>query len=292
MLLESVLVRTRAKAWQVGAISSPSLAHTIDTIFDPAREEQELREYLGEAFDLDRLWRYQEQLDREFEQADDEDEFYRSSEGYLYNLTVFAMTATKLPYLRELTGLVRAPARLLDYGCGIGSDGLMLLEAGYQVEFADFNNPSTDYLRWRLAHRGLSAAIHDIDKGVPSGFDAAYAFDVIEHVRDPFAFLAEMEARARVVEVNFLEPEPDDQELHYELPISALLGHSAQHRILYYRVFHARSHLVVYESASAAKPGRLLSRLRLAAGRVRARSESYASQGIGRAKRLPQVFKE
>ena len=27
------------------------------------------------------------------------------------------------------------------------------LEAGYGVEFADFDNPSTKYLRWRLAQR-------------------------------------------------------------------------------------------------------------------------------------------
>ena len=73
-------------------------------------------------------------------------------------------------------------SRLLDYGCGIGSDGLMLLEAGYRVEFADFDNPSTEYLRWRLEQRGFDAPVHDLDKDVPDGFDAAYAFDVIEHV--------------------------------------------------------------------------------------------------------------
>lgn len=252
----------------------------IDTRFDPAREERELRDYLGSEFELERLWKYQQQLDEEYAQIGDEDAFYRASTGYLYNLTAFAMTGTKLPYLRELTRRVSPPARVLDYGCGIGSDGLMLLEAGYRVEFADFDNPSIRYLRWRLARRGLNAAIHDLDHGVPSGFDAAYAFDVIEHVRDPFDFLRQMEASARLVEVNFLQPEPGDQELHHDLPIRSLLAHAARHRLRFYRVLHGRSHLVLYESLPATARQHLWNRARIqaehVAGVLRTRSRALA----------------
>lgn len=234
--------------------------------FDGAREEQELREYLGERFDLSRLRQYEAQLVAEFSRADDERDFYRHSSAYLYNLTAFAMTGTKLPYLRALVCRVKPPARVLDYGCGIGSDGLLLLAAGYEVEFADFDNPSVEYLRWRLARRGLAAPIHDLDAGVPEGFDVAYAFDVIEHAEDPFAFLGEMERRARLVEVNFLRHRSADQTLHRALPLGALLRHVGHHRLRYYHVFHGRSHLVIYDSESAGGRARLLSRWRLAAG--------------------------
>jgi SAM-dependent methyltransferase len=159
-------------------------------------------------------------------------------------------------------------ARVLDYGCGIGSDGLLLLEAGYRVEFADFDNPSTAYLRWRLAHRGLDAPIHNLAGEVPGGFDAVYAFDVIEHVRDPFQFLGEMEQRARLVEVNFLAPEPDDQALHHELPISALLAHVGKRRLRFYRLLHGRSHLVLYEPDRGSWWERAVSRTRLGLGRL------------------------
>jgi SAM-dependent methyltransferase len=230
---------------------------------DPAREEAELREYLGEDFDVERLWHYQEQLDAEVEAIGHEDTFYLTSKAYLYNLTAFAMTQTKLPYLQELVRRVPRGARLLDYGCGIGSDGLALLEAGYRVEFADFDNPSVEYLRWRLAHRGLDAPVHDLAKGVPAGFDAAYAFDVIEHVPDAFAFLGEMEQRARLVVVNFLEPVPGDQDLHHELPIPELLAHAARHRLRHHALLHERSHLVLYESAKASLPARVLNRARI-----------------------------
>jgi SAM-dependent methyltransferase len=250
-----------------GAIASSAMS-SVAIRLDAAREEQELRDYLGDRFELNRLWRYQNQLDREFAEVGNEDRFYRTSTGYLYNLTAFAMTGTKLPYLNELTRRVKPSARILDYGCGIGSDGLLLLDAGYDVEFADFDNPSIRYLRWRLARRGLEAPIHNLDQGVPGGFDAAYAFDVIEHVEDPYAFLAAMEARAKLVEVNFLEPEEGDQELHYELPIDSLLAYVSRHRVHCYRVLHQRSHLVMYESAPATAAWRLLSRARIAAGRI------------------------
>lgn len=235
---------------------------------DPAREEAELRDYLGDDFDLSKLQQYQQTLDAEYEQVGSEECFYRVSRAYLYNLTAFAMTGTKLPYLAELVKRVPRGGRILEYGCGIGTDGLMLLDAGYRVEFADFDNPSTEYLRWRLARRGLEAPVHDLDLEVPGGFDAAFAFDVIEHVSDGFRLLGEMERRAKVVEVNFLD-EKHDQALHHELPVADLVRHAARRNLLFYRVFHGGSHLVIYESESAGATSRLAGRVRIAGGRAR-----------------------
>jgi SAM-dependent methyltransferase len=236
---------------------------------DATSEEAELREYLGVRYDYRRLQRYEEQLEREYAACDEEGRFYRTSVGYLYDLTAFAMTRTKLPYLRELTRLTPPPSRILDYGCGIGSDGLVLLEAGYRVEFADFDNPSTRYLRWRLRRRGFEAPIHDLDQHVPAGFDAAYAFDVIEHAPDPFALLGEMELRARLVLVNLLAPAPDDSELHHELPIRDLLLHAADRGLVSYRIHHGRSHLVAYRPDREGWWSRVGGRARLASGILR-----------------------
>jgi cyclopropane fatty-acyl-phospholipid synthase-like methyltransferase len=147
---------------------------------------------------------------------------------------------------------------VLDYGCGIGSDGLALIEAGYDVAFADFDNPSTRYLRWRLERRGREARIYDLDREQPpDAFDLSFSFDVIEHVADPFAFVERLEASARMVLVNFLEPVPGETELHHDLPVRELVRHAAARRLLRYEVFHGRSHLVLYDR----RPG----------GRVRAR---------------------
>jgi len=152
----------------------------------PERERDDLRTYLDSAYDENLLRDWHRVLEREAAEVGDEQRLYRTSEAYLYNLTAFAMSGTKAPYLRALVDQVPRGAQLLDYGCGIGSDGLLLLEAGYRVAFADFDNPSTRYLKWRLERRGLDASVYDLDRdSVPGGFDAAYAFDVLEHVDDP-----------------------------------------------------------------------------------------------------------
>jgi SAM-dependent methyltransferase len=237
---------------------------------DPIREERELRAYLGERYDRSRLERYQAQLEEELERIGDEQALYRTSEAYLYDLTAFAMTGTKDPYLRELTRAVKPPANVLDYGCGIGSDGLRLLEAGYRVAFADFANPSTRYLHWRLDRRGLEAPVYDIDTGeIPAGFDLAFAFDVIEHVDDPFVFLARLEARAGSVLVNLLDPVPGETALHRKLPVSDLLEHAARRGLRHYELHHGRSHLVLYAPGERGRPLAVRAARRAAAARLR-----------------------
>jgi cyclopropane fatty-acyl-phospholipid synthase-like methyltransferase len=244
-------------------------------VLDPEREEAELRAYLGADYDHDRLVNWAQTLEDEAARVGDEAQLYRTSQAYLYNLTAFAMSATKEPYLGELSRAVPPGSRLLDYGCGIGSDGLALLEAGYRVEFADFDNPSTRYLRWRLEHRGLEAPVYDLDADeLPTGFDLAYAFDVIEHVNDPFGFLAAMERHARLVLVNFLEPAPDETELHRDLPIDELVRHAAERGLRRYRVFHRRSHLVLYDRRPEGVLGRVRAEAALWRGRVWARGRA------------------
>jgi GT2 family glycosyltransferase/SAM-dependent methyltransferase len=230
------------------------------------RSLEELREYLGDRFDEHLLYRHRHEVDAEEEAAPDQRTFYRTSQAYLYDLTAFAQWPTKIPYLIELRRFLKPGGRVLDYGCGIGTDGLALLDEGYHLAFADFDNPSTAYLRWRLARRGLEAPIYDVEAEVPGGFDAAFSFDVIEHVEDPYAFLAALETRAAIVAVNFLEPAPDDTHLHRPLPIPGLLDHAARLGLLRYRRYHGRSHFVVYRT-----------KLELGtASRVRARFERLA----------------
>ena len=214
-------------------------------------DEDELRAYLGDRYDRSRLVRWQEQLEDEAREVGDDATLYRTSEAYLYNLTAFAMTRTKDPYLDAVRSAVAAGARVLDVGCGIGSDGLTLLDDGYAVEFADFDNPSTRYLRWRLERRGLDAPFHDVDAGpLPGGFDLAFAFDVLEHVPDPFALLDAMEASAELVCVNLLTDAGDDSVLHRSLPVRRIAWRARRRGLVLDRRFHGRRvRLLIYRGA-------------------------------------------
>lgn len=214
---------------------------------DPEREWSELRAYLGPAFDTRLAEQHEQAVIDEWEAASSEEELYRTSHAYLYDLTAFATHPTKLPYHDAIVAAFPDGARLLDVGCGIGWDGLRLLEAGYDVSFADFDNPSVAYLRWRLERRGLSATVHDLDAGpLPGDHDLTYCFDVLEHVADPFALLGRMEGTAAQVLVNVLEPEPGETPVHHALPVDAVLAHVRERGLLQHDLLNVRSHLVRY----------------------------------------------
>lgn len=236
--------RTRANRWYHQQVAPRFLA-----AWEGQEELDELRHYMGASFDLDLLHNHVQAVDEEEHASVDEPTFYRTSRMYLYDLTAFAMSGTKRPYLNDLRRFVAPGSHVFDYGCGIGSDGLRLSRDGYNMAFADFANPSTTYLRWRLARRGLECPVYDIDSDeMPTGFDAAFALDVIEHVDDPFAFLAKLESSSSIVMVNFLEPDAGDTHLHRPLPITALLDHAESRGIMRYRRYHGRSHLVIYRT--------------------------------------------
>lgn len=267
-------LRSRAKK-----LTSVWFHQQVSDAFHSAWEGQEdldeLRAYLGDQFDITQLWSHRDAVEHEMETLGDEALFYRSSRTYLYDLTAFAMWDTKRPYRRVLKQVVAPNASLLDYGCGIGTDGLRLLLDGFRVSFADYANPSTEYLRWRLARRGQDAPVYDLDDQVPSGFDAAYSFDVIEHVPDPFGFLGELERRAAIVVVNLLEEEEDDIHIHHPLPVRKILDRAQAKGLLYYRVYNERSHLVAYRSSAN---GRVSSRIRRFSGTVARAAEPIAGK--------------
>lgn len=248
----------------------------LRSVIDPASEEADLRAYLGDAYDHTRLMHYEAQLEDELAEIGDEQTLYRRSMAYLYNLTAFAMTGTKDPYRAWIDEAFPAGGRLVDVGCGIGADGLALMRGGgHDVTFADFDNPSVAYLRTRLRD-GESPRIVDLDReALPPGHDLAYAFDVLEHVEEPFALLGSMEAAASLVLVNLLEPEPGETALHHELPLSDLLDHATARGLVRYRRFHAgRSHLLLYRGGAGTPrlgpAARLRSRaVRLLGGRNR-----------------------
>jgi len=241
-------VRRRAEArandWYYQQIGPPFL-----NAWEGARDLEDLKSYLGEGYNESLLQTASAAVEQEHDSAPDEDTFYRTSQMYLYDLTAFAMSGTKVPYLRDLKETLPRGASLLDWGCGIGSDGLRLIDDGYRVAFVDFDNPSTRYLKWRLERRNISADVYDLASDhIPDGFDCAYSFDVIEHIDEPFLFLEELERRGRVVAVNFLEPVPNDTHLHKPLPIQALLERAQKKGLIKYHVYHGRSHFVIYRA--------------------------------------------
>lgn len=116
--------------------------------------------------------------------------FYQTSDRYLYEST---MTEGYADHQR-MTRLVVAAVRrwrlspILDFGGGGGGLTLALGTLGARgvaCDYADVPGALTDFVRWRLAQRGVAATIHDATQSLPPArYRAVLAVDVLEHVPD------------------------------------------------------------------------------------------------------------
>jgi 2-polyprenyl-3-methyl-5-hydroxy-6-metoxy-1,4-benzoquinol methylase len=155
----------------------------------------ELKEYLGNDFQeyFDSSWALANEWTRRNPKTKEEIEnFYREVPFYLYNLLIWQECGQRPDYVfQSLPFLKTYNCRVIcDFGCGIGNDGLLLIEKGYEVVFCDFDNPSTRFLRWRLKKRGLSAQfIEPSEVKFAKQFDTLWTMDVLEHLLDPYQTL-------------------------------------------------------------------------------------------------------
>jgi SAM-dependent methyltransferase len=78
--------------------------------------------------------------------------------------------------------------RLLEVGCGFGYFLDVAFEANFEVTGLEFNPHAVARLQRKYAFPILSGAL-ETAKLKPSSTEAAVLFDVIEHLRDPFAAL-------------------------------------------------------------------------------------------------------
>jgi len=79
----------------------------------------------------------------------------------------------------------------LDFGCGVGSHGIYMLEEGAGgVDFLDVEGPAIKYAKWRTQQRQLSGDIEFLNPGSDlklQKYDVVLCIDVMEHIADPMA---------------------------------------------------------------------------------------------------------
>lgn len=155
---------------------------------------EELREYVGPGFKDDLLaeatgllaesWRAKEPRSNASIR-----QWYRDQSLYLYDLTAWHMTRDRQCWTRQAVEDARTvgATNILDFGCGIGQDGLALIEAGFQVTFADLRTPTLQYLKWRLRKRKLPVTVLPLatELDLQGAWDLGLCLDVIEHVPQP-----------------------------------------------------------------------------------------------------------
>jgi len=147
--------------------------------------------------DLSSLWRRADPKTSEEILA-----FYASAVPYVWELMQWHVSEARRPYWRALQMVVnRFPpqagySRVLDFGCGIGTDALFLTEHGYDVTLVDVDGPALRFAQHRFARRRLRGRFCPARSALPEvdgEYDVVVCFDVFEHLLDP------LEAARRLV---------------------------------------------------------------------------------------------
>lgn len=106
----------------------------------------------------------------------------------------------------------------MDYGCGIGTDGLVAAAHGIRVTLVDFDTPATDFAKWRCGKWGLEGMVEfltfpeDEGKARKGVYDFIFLIDVLEHTPDHHDILRELNGHAWMfcISAPFKRPETLD----------------------------------------------------------------------------------
>lgn len=118
--------------------------------------------------------------------------FYKSTPYYIYNSFIFHKSGDRISKIDSLIEIIKKYNlnSILDYGCGIGLDGLEMISLGLDVHFTDYDSPSMKFLKYKLKKNGnkkLIKQVHNVEKifDNPPKVDVIWSIDVLEHMLDP-----------------------------------------------------------------------------------------------------------
>ena len=132
------------------------------------------------------------------------------------------------------------PLSILDFGCGIGIPAYTFAEKGHDVTAMDIAGTGTfEFLRWRVAQRGLSMTFAESPGGVPHlgghRYDVIVAMDCLEHLPEWRRTLTELVAHLKPGGALFCNnavlDDPHHAE-HYDLRPKAFLVAAAEENLI------------------------------------------------------------
>jgi Methyltransferase domain len=116
--------------------------------------------------------------------------FYKQTVNYIYDLGQWHLYDTAFKRPRDLA-LVQSAKQLgfvhtiLDFGCGVGFNSVLLAKAGFKVTLADVDGKSLDLAVLRMKRLGLPYEVWktDVEPMPPEKtYDLIVALDVLEHL--------------------------------------------------------------------------------------------------------------
>jgi SAM-dependent methyltransferase len=181
-----------ARIWETALRSGPeirlldSLADELGDYYGIARREATIR--------MEDTWRARTELaERRLDLADVQ-RYYREQEHpiligmYWHSLAPNTWALVSVAALHAAQRFSAGP-RVLDFGHGVGSTGLLFARHGFDMTMLDISEPMHRFAEWRFTRRGLTArfVLGGDALTVDEGFDVIVSLDVMEHLHDPLA---------------------------------------------------------------------------------------------------------
>ena len=118
--------------------------------------------------------------------SDEIKKFYKETENYIFELACWHRSPQR-KYLTNMAVDICKQSKLrkiLDFGCGIGQDGISFAKVGFKVTLSDLPGKTFGFAKWRAEKRGLNIDFVNSDE-LAEEYDAILCFDVLEHLLEP-----------------------------------------------------------------------------------------------------------
>lgn len=123
-------------------------------------------------------------------------DFYKTTRWYLYDLTLACVYFNKHKMLEKILRYCFDSNRrnIMDFGCGIGSMGIVLAKNRFNVTLADVSANVLEYAKYRFKNRNLAGEFLNLsDSTLPNEkYDVVISTDVFEHLDDPYSCLKQI----------------------------------------------------------------------------------------------------
>lgn len=112
--------------------------------------------------------------------------FYQEAENYVFDLAQWHLSEWTKRQTQNILEFCRQKGlrRILDYGCGIGEEGIALAKSGFDVTLADVLGNTFNFAKWRVQQKGLQVKFINVVNDAPlqETYDGIICLEVLEHL--------------------------------------------------------------------------------------------------------------
>lgn len=175
------------------------------------------------------------QLLKEWYSINDEARFYKESRAYIYDLIRLHISTERESDMKlrekiihKQSLMMNRPLKILEVGCCIAQNGIILSEAGLDVSIMNLPGCAYDFAKYRIKSRKLRMDCYELNEILKKKFDIVVCYNTLEHIPDNQfdEFVQKIKSMLKddgTVELRYSFGTTDEFPMHYNLTPSKQL---------------------------------------------------------------------